>query len=29
MSPAVWQFTVTIVFLAVWAFVGHVAIRES
>ncbi len=29
MSPAVWQFTVAIVFIAVWVFVGHVAIRES
>ncbi len=29
MSLAVWQFTVAIVFIAVWAFAGHVAIRES
>lgn len=29
MSIQIWQFCVSIVFLAVWAYIGHLAIRES
>ena len=29
MSIQIWQVTVSIVFLGIWAFIGHLAIRES
>jgi hypothetical protein len=29
MSIQIWQLTVTVVFLGIWAFIGHLAVRES
>jgi hypothetical protein len=29
MSIQIWQLCVSILFLSIWAFIGHLAIRES
>jgi hypothetical protein len=29
MSIQIWQLCVSFVFLAIWAYIGHLAIRES